>query len=1561
VKTHLGHLVRFCACLVPLTLLLAVVLPMRVSAEEMVGAYPAIGIEAKQDWSRSFHEEFQDALSQRTWSVGGVAEIDGPTLRLSPHSAIVTNRTFSAEDIRLAVAFDDASVLPRVRLIDADSAKVLLSVEKRSDGVWLICGGQELHAGDPAGARTLELLLENDTATVSLLDGNQDILYQTQAVPFTYGVWKLALAAGDASASLQSVDVYMRTLVYAGDLLKGMDDGMLDGTWSLPLYQPPLPYEGDPVNLYHAANSTSGSSRYEQVGFFMRRGVGGKPDVLSVLSDGTDTAQYTGINSLTLNRGIPLGDHNIVITFDAFRSEVQGGMVCIGLNAADHSGGLGQLNLIGDSDVRLYRHLGAHNIATRWVDANGAPLTFTGLWVRYQIEISPEHATLRILTANGANAGKTICEVTDTFYGTDLVLSIITMNAKSMVNIRNFSILGVPAERQGETLLPEYPSGTETEADSSLVQPVTDFLSDTDADALEWLNPANKGTYVADQTVPDTLDLAERGAMAVQGLTNFLDGATLDGSAEDGISHQDYAPYGQTIYSISTPFMTSYPSSGQQTGSGRPNWGKITEATVMARIMSGSQYGLEAQRISLVNALKYTTGDADYLQLMDVYDQMAGYAYAVGPLSRIMMTLQDLYEINPNADLRQRAALKALIDEMAQANMHNAVYQWAIDEETGDKYCLYGANLTSAPSYTFNSAGNLGYIDINLNDGNSLRALSRWGALGESAKEAVIEEVTGLFSNLFTLSGTETGYGIYTPDEAPKAMAAENDAAFDGHIHAAMLGLLGLFEYGAYTRDVETLEFVRDGYEYVRGFGMSSIGLFGETCTVGEMTALAVLLSRAGVGDYWDDVDRYVRNQLAEVQLTDDNIAYFADYLEGLGTAESLSAYNRLCYAEGTTQQVLDRVYGTFLTDSTHPTHITSLIGVICCTGNAMQGLYYAWEGIVTENNGAVSVNLPLNRSSAWVDVDSYIPYEGKLVLHVKEADTVCVHIPDYVDLSQVLVNEGTDGFSFFGRYLLLDHVRPGDEIEITFPIETWTETHYCMWRNEDLWHKEGTNPGKSEEWSNQDPALYQILFKANTVISIQPLNQAAQASGYALYQDREGILTVETTPMKTITRYIPDSTLRPSIHTVVAESDVAEPAPTSQSVTPDEAAEAAYKALWKLFSGGDTQWASVLSDAAALYDAENTEMLEAKLREAAEAVMADAVWQDDMACVADLPFDDAQTPNGIYGYGETIRLNAEALLTMLRFAAEGDQRALTLAGGLSRYLRQEKFWRPETSAPAVSSVERGMFTGHMPSYAKCLYALAKYADLADDAELRLFVRAGYEYIRCYGLSGAGLYGDTGTAGWMACIAVELTNSGAGDYTEDVDRILRNGLLARLSPSGLFNSNSNDPWAYLTDPSLSASATEAALEALCAIRDFSLTQQGGTVLVRMLLDMETPQLRIHTGFPNQGSAAIENQDAETIVVRIPLYANHALVQASVNGAPVDLSWNGQMLLFQGLKAGDLVEIHYDVPVRTEEALLKWQENAPVMSCTDPGTDWLPASRILTMTFAGNQMTDSRQK
>ena len=47
-----------------------------------------------------------------------------------------------------------------------------------------------------------------------------------------------------------------------------------------------------------------------------------------------------------------------------------------------------------------------------------------------------------------------------------------------------------------------------------------------------------------------------------------------------------------------------------------------------------------------------------------------------------------------------------------------------------------------------------------------------------------------------------------------------------------------------------------------------------ESCTIADMVALALKLSVAGAGDYWDDADRWTRNHFTESQLTSADWVY---------------------------------------------------------------------------------------------------------------------------------------------------------------------------------------------------------------------------------------------------------------------------------------------------------------------------------------------------------------------------------------------------------------------------------------------------------------------------------------------------------------------------------------------------------------------------------------------------------------------------------------------------------------------------------------------------------------
>jgi len=101
----------------------------------------------------------------------------------------------------------------------------------------------------------------------------------------------------------------------------------------------------------------------------------------------------------------------------------------------------------------------------------------------------------------------------------------------------------------------------------------------------------------------------------------------------------------------------------------------------------------------------------------------------------------------------------------------------------------------------------------------------------------------------------------------------------EGHFHSRAVTMLGVIRFGNSVGDARALEWGRRVYERARSYG-SSFGWFPErivrdrahgceTCPIMDMMESAVILARSGHPQYWEDAERFLRNQLLENQLTD--------------------------------------------------------------------------------------------------------------------------------------------------------------------------------------------------------------------------------------------------------------------------------------------------------------------------------------------------------------------------------------------------------------------------------------------------------------------------------------------------------------------------------------------------------------------------------------------------------------------------------------------------------------------------------------------------------------------
>ena len=115
-----------------------------------------------------------------------------------------------------------------------------------------------------------------------------------------------------------------------------------------------------------------------------------------------------------------------------------------------------------------------------------------------------------------------------------------------------------------------------------------------------------------------------------------------------------------------------------------------------------------------------------------------------------------------------------------------------------------------------------------------------------------------------------------------------------------------------------------------------------------------------------------------------------------------------------------------------------------------------------------------MNRTSPWADVDSYIPYQGRVEIALKQSCRLKIRLNNWIDQDRVSCTIGgkNASFSWEGRYIDLGRVNDGQTVTIRFPIQERTEK---------------LRTGK---------LVYRVTFRGNDVVSVEP-----RGKNYALYQ----------------------------------------------------------------------------------------------------------------------------------------------------------------------------------------------------------------------------------------------------------------------------------------------------------------------------------------------------------------------------------------------------------------------------------------------------------------------------
>ena len=311
------------------------------------------------------------------------------------------------------------------------------------------------------------------------------------------------------------------------------------------------------------------------------------------------------------------------------------------------------------------------------------------------------------------------------------------------------------------------------------------------------------------------------------------------------------------------------------------------------------------------------------------------------------------YEVNPDADLRAR--IEAFILALEKLSVKEADYSWYPQVATKIAPCSHMGAYQIFPMVRFfeltRSAPALRFSE----------RLSRW---------VLFHDPT------ITLEGVIT------------------KTAWEGHLHAWMDTFTGIIRCAAAGADLDHQAICRRAEKlylwvrehYTTDFGWVADSVGSQTCETDTITSfirLALELVRIGRHEYWNDIERAVRNQLVENQFTNVDRLRIADPAVRKGITGAFESY-----ANPNTLLALRR--GT-------------LEG--CCIHGGMRGLFVAFRNAVTTTNDGLRVNLLLSTDRPQLDVVSLLPHQGRLELRTRSQLPIFVRCPQWLTPDKVRVD----------------------------------------------------------------------------------------------------------------------------------------------------------------------------------------------------------------------------------------------------------------------------------------------------------------------------------------------------------------------------------------------------------------------------------------------------------------------------------------------------------------------------------------------------------------------------
>ena len=549
---------------------------------------------------------------------------------------------------------------------------------------------------------------------------------------------------------------------------------------------------------------------------------------------------------------------------------------------------------------------------------------------------------------------------------------------------------------------------------------------------------------MSDNLVPDTLNLEESAALAINCLTRNVDLAL------------NCTPYFAASLIDEPPALIHHYYWDYCCGTGQ-----AVDALILARHMTGSTFNADVDE-KLKNRVLSFIGDKGLCWIPKTPYREEKRSYSLRPEPPIaefwgqrggLMALLTWYQETRDS------CLKKHIDGIIKGLWDIAIKK--------DEYCYYPLPIDKPP-WEFDEF---------------LYKPSGWETqeepVGTAAMCACAVVIRPIVQYLETGSQNEialrlceglSNYVVY------KANYFGEDGSFRHHFHSRTATAASILKYGLYVNRMDLVEWARKVYGYARSIG-TSFGWFpefvgmeaGETCGITDMIDMAIMFAEAGWDEYWDHAERYGMNHLIESQFVNTEWLKKLPKQSKEETDRFSSDVDKRKYLR---ENVPDIMRGGFSGGSASNDIVDVRRGhwwMGCCNAHGVHGLYLLWHHAVQERKEGVFINLIFNRTTPWVDVKSYLPFEGKVTVKIKNAPVLFIRVPGLVQRNEVKVNGAGKEWMWVGRYVRITNLKPNDQVTVSYPIVEQEEVVKVL-----------SSPLRLND-------EYKVRWRGNTVVSIEP------------------------------------------------------------------------------------------------------------------------------------------------------------------------------------------------------------------------------------------------------------------------------------------------------------------------------------------------------------------------------------------------------------------------------------------------------------------------------------------